>query len=269
MISPRLDYWVERAKWTAATLALLSAPVTLLVLLWHIWLAITTTPIYLLMFCGGMVLVGFAARSTYSNSYMVRKAFRWLHDTTQSIVIQVVLHPLATTQSILSRFQFLRSKFRPKRDVEVIPPRSFEERTGKNSDRAANPGDEWLARDNWLLLAAPYAVPLSTVILWIPSLILFAPLRSAILGIGLGVHLGYVVYHWRRQSAELRQLGDRFNWMFLPAANLLVASVVFSFAMGGFAGVWNFMVDWITLPWDTLALVWNWFLPTTPLELSK
>lgn len=293
MISPRIDYWVERSKWAAATLAVASVPVTLIVFLQHLWRAFGS-PIYLLMFCLGLGLVGFLAKRPIANSYWVRKTYRWVHDTTQSLVIQIILHPLASFQSILSRYRSIRSRF-SRRDAIVTPPdissrpdssapnSSAPDSSAPDTFRDTNalsradsrktvgdlPGNEWLQRDNWLLLVAPYVVPLSTFFLWLPSLILFSPLRSATLGFGLGIHLGYVYYHWQRGSGELRQLGQRFCLMFLPSANLWVAAVVFAFAIGGFAGVWHFMVDWITLPWDTASTVWNWFLPTTPQEIAK
>jgi hypothetical protein len=42
--------------------------------------------------------------------------------------------------------------------------------------------------------------------------------------------------------------------MFLPAINLLVAGCVAAFALNGFTGVGDFLIDWISLP----SLIVDW-----------
>jgi hypothetical protein len=231
MVSKRIDRWIESTKWPAATLALLTLPITLVAI--GNWLyASLASPVYLVMFLAGLGLILFAARTSFASSAIIRTVFRLLHDTTQVVVATLSLHPVVAIR---------RKTDAP--DVSRV---------------------RWLGKGNWVLLAAPYAFPLPTLLVWIPSIILFAPLRSAVLGFGLGLHWVYLAHHWRTGTSELRRLGGRFCWMFLPAVNLIVAGLIFAFAIGGFLGVGNFIVDWFSLPWDTWISVRTWLEPPLP-----
>lgn len=224
MISKQIDKWIEWTKWPVAILALLSVPVSLITIGGLVWKSLGS-PIYLVMFLAGLGLIVFAARTDIVKFRLVRSLFRWLHDGTQAVVATLLLHPVVA----------IRSKSPTPEQSRV----------------------RWLGRGNWVLLAAPYTIPVTTLALWMASLILFAPLRSAVLGMGLGLHIAYVLHHWREGTSEMKRLGSRFCWMFFPAVQLGVAGLIFSFAVFGFVGVWDFLVDWITLPWNTWKMLWN------------
>ncbi|XZE45747.1 hypothetical protein SH467x_001000 [Pirellulaceae bacterium SH467] len=231
MISKRVDRWIEWTKWPVATLATLTLPITLVSM--GRWLyASLASPVYLVMFLAGLGLILFASRTSFASSRVVRTLFRLLHDATQVAVATLLFHPVVAIR--------------------------------RKTDAPDLSRVRWLGKGNWVLLAAPYAFPLSTLLVWIPSVLLFAPLRSAMLGFGLGLHWVYLVYHWRTGTSELRRLGNPFCWMFLPAVNLLIAGGIFAFAIGGFSGVGNFLVDWFSLPWDTWNSVRSWLESSLP-----
>lgn len=150
--------------------------------------------------------------------------FGWLHDgATQAAVAMLMLHPVVGIEK--SEFQILR-------------------------------GFDGLGRGNWIMLVSPYIVPLSTILLWLVSLLLFASLRVWCWGSGW-------VCTWPMSGfSELRQqanCGDSVGLlgMFLPAANVAIAGFVFAFAIDGFSGAWGFGYDCITMPWLAWEYVQN------------
>ncbi len=221
MITKRIDRLVEWTKWPAAWFAVASSPFLLVAIANRIWESLDS-PVYLVMFFAGLGLLWFASRTSFANSFGTKLVFRWLHDATQTFVSMLMLHPIVSIR--------------------------------KNDASPELPRIRWLGKGNWVMLASPYIFPLSTAVLWLVSLVLFAPLRSFVLGLGLGLHLSYVLYQAYQGTSELRRLGKRFCWMFLPVANAAVVGLVFSFAIDGIDGVRDFLVDAITLPNRT----WSW-----------
>jgi hypothetical protein len=65
-------------------------------------------------------------------------------------------------------------------------------------------------------------------------------------------------------TSELRRLGRKFCWMFLPAINLLVAGCIAAFALNGFTGVGDFLIDWISLP----RLIVDWLISAAGFVIS-
>ncbi|MEQ1824587.1 MAG: hypothetical protein ABL921_01525 [Pirellula sp.] len=222
MISKRIDKLVEWTKWPAAGIAVVSIPMTLHA--WgHLLYRAQSFPGYLVTFMAGIVLFALLARTQLARSGLAARFIEFERDTTQSILAMLMLHPVV----------------------------GF----GKNQ---TNKGSRvrWLGRGNWVMLAAPYFIPTATIILWFVSLILFQTLRCLILGFGISYHMAALVVQWHAGTSELRRLGRRFCWMFLPAANLAVAGCAMAFALNGFTGVSDFLYDWIRLPQWILTFAW-------------
>jgi hypothetical protein len=185
------------------------------------------SPFYTALFFAGIGLLWFASTTDLRKASLVKAMFRWLHDANQFVVATMMLHPVVAIRK---------------------------ERKTPEESRV-----RWLGRGNWVMLVAPYVIPLSTIVLWCVGLLLLAPLRSALLGFGLALHLVYVLFQWNEGTSELRRLGRRFCWMFLPAANLVIAGLVFAFAIEGFTGAGNFFVDWVSLPFDVWSAIAKWW----------
>ena len=228
MISKRIDRLVEWTKWPAACAAVLSWPLTLYA--WGMLLYRSPAyPGYSLMFLVGVIGFALLARTSIARTSFASKFVDLERDLTQSALALAMLHPVVGY--------------------------------GKNQNKGSRV--RWLGRGNWLMLAAPYFIPTATILLWLVSLILFQSLRSLILGFGISYHLTSVLLQCVEGTSELRRLGRRFCWLFLPPTNLFVAGCVASFAMNGFTQIGDFMYDWVYLP--SLFLDWCWsFLPTFP-----
>jgi hypothetical protein len=219
MISRRIDRWVEMTKWPAAVLAVASWPLTTYA--WGLLLAkIPSYPFYSLMFGAGVLAVVCLARTSIARSTFVLRLIEIERDITQSILAFAMLHPVV----------------------------GFGENLNKGSRV------RWLGRGNWIMLAAPYFIPTAAIAIWVLSLILFQSLRSLALGFGISYHVIALVVQFRNGSSELRRLGKRFCWMFLPAMNFLIVGCAAAFALNGFAGIGEFLYDSSQLP----SLVWRW-----------
>ena len=213
MISKQIDRLVERTKWPAAGMAVATLPFTLYA--WgNLLNQCATYPGYATMFGIGIFLFILLARTTIAQSAFARRFIELERDLTQSVLALAMLHPVVGY--------------------------------GKNENKGSRV--RWLGRGNWVMLAAPYFVPTATIVLWLGSLILFQSLRSLVLGFGVSYHMVAVLIQCQTGTSELRRLGRKFCWMFLPAMNLLVAGCVAAFALNGFTGVGDFLFDWISLP---------------------
>lgn len=221
MISKRIDRLVEWGKWPAAFLAVLTLPLTLYA--WgRLFYQVQTFPGYALMFAIGIGLFVFLARTTLAQTAFAKRIVELERDLTQSILAFAMLHPVI----------------------------------GYGVNQTKGSRVRWLGRGNWIMLAAPYFVPTATIILWLLSLILFQSLRSLVLGFGISYHLTAVSIQCRTGTSEVRRLGRKFCWMFLPTANLLVAGLVAAYALNGFTGIGDFLYDWLGLP--RMVLNWGW-----------
>lgn len=231
MISKRIDRLVEWTKWPVAALAAISWPMTLYA--WGLlFYQSPNFPGYSIMFLLGVVLFGLLARTSLAQTAFASRFVELERDLTQSALALAMLHPVVGY--------------------------------GKNQNKGSRV--RWLGRGNWIMLAAPYFIPTATIILWLISLILFQSLRSLILGFGISYHLTAVWIQHQEGTSELRRLGRKFCWLFLPPANLFVAGCVASFAINGFAQIGVFMVDWIGLPQLLLEVLWSLISPTATPE---
>jgi len=221
MISKRLDRLVELTKWPAAFFAVLTLPMTLYAW-WKLIYQVQNYPGYSLMFAVGIGLFVFLARTTLARTAFVRRIVELERDLTQSVLAFAMLHPVI----------------------------------GYGANQTKGSRVRWLGRGNWIMLAAPYFVPTSTMILWLVSLVFFASLRSLVLGFGISYHLTAVAIQCQSGTSEIRRLGRKFCWMFLPCANLFVAGLVAAYSLNGFTAVGDFFYDWFGLP--RMALTWFW-----------
>jgi hypothetical protein len=232
MISKRIDKLVEWTKWPAVAVAVATVPMTIYAWAKLLYLA-TSFPFYSLMFVVGIVLFVLLARTSIARSGFAVRFVELERDLTQSILALAMLHPVVGY--------------------------------GKNQNKGSRV--RWLGRGNWVMLAAPYFVPTATILLWLISLILFQPLRCMVLGFGISYHLVAVLIQCQVGTSELRRLGRKFCWLFLPAINLGVAGCVTAFALNGFTGVADFLVDWVSLPQVVVDLIWS-FAETPALQES-
>ena len=223
MISKRIDSLVELTKWPAAFLAVLTLPLTFFAW-WKLILQFQTYPGYSLLFVLGVGLFILLVRTTLAQTGFARRLVELERDLTQTVLAFAMLHPVIGY--------------------------------GANQNKGSRV--RWLGRGNWIMLAAPYFVPTATIILWLVSLILFQSLRCLVLGFGISYHMTAVAIQCRTGTAELRRLGRKFCWMFLPAANFLVAGLVTAYALNGFSGLGDFLYDWSGLP--RMLLSWCWEL---------
>ena len=225
MISKRIDRLVEWTKWPAAFLAVLTFPLTFYAW-WLLFFQVQTYPGYAMMFAIGVGLFVFLARTTLAQTAFVRRFVELERDLTQSVLAFAMLHPVIGY--------------------------------GANQNKGSRV--RWLGRGNWIMLAAPYFVPTATILLWLVSLILFQSLRSLVLGLGISYHVTAVAIQCRTGTSEIRRLGRRFCWMFLPAMNFLVAGLVAAYALNGFSGMGDFFYDWMGPPRMLLNWLWGiWF----------
>lgn len=213
---------VELAKWPAAFFSILTLPLTLNA--WgKLFYQTQTYPGYALMFAIGIGLFVFLARTSLAQTAFAKRIVELERDLTQSVLAFAMLHPVI----------------------------------GYGANRAKGSRVRWLGRGNWVMLAAPYFVPTATIILWLISLVLFQSLRSLVLGFGISYHLTAVVIQCRTGTSELRRLGRKFCWMFLPTANLFVAGLVAAYALNGVTCIGDFFYDWLGLPRMVLSWVWQ------------
>lgn len=231
MISKRIDKLVESTKWPAAFLAVLTLPLTFFAW-WKLFYKVQTYPGYFLLFVIGVGLFVLLIRTTLAQTGFARRLVELERDLTQSVLAFAMLHPVIGY--------------------------------GANQNKGSRV--RWLGRGNWIMLAAPHFVPTATILLWLVSLILFQPLRSLVLGFGISYHITAVAIQCRTGTSEVRRLGSKFCWMFLPAANFLVAGLVTAYALNGFSGIGDFLYDWSVLP----RMFLSWFLQlVVPVRLHE
>ncbi|HUP79205.1 MAG TPA: hypothetical protein VM260_11685 [Pirellula sp.] len=222
MISKRIDKHVELTKWPAAVLAVSVLPLTVYAW-WKLFFQVQSYPFYSLMFAIGVGLFVLLARTPLAQSAFARRVIELERDLTQSVLAFTMLHPVVVH--------------------------------GANEYKVAQV--RWLGRGNWIMLAAPYFVPTATILLWLVSLIFFQSFHCLVLGFGISYHLTVVTLQCHLGTSETRRLGKRFCRMFLPATNLLVAGFITAFALNGFAGMADFLYDWLGLPRAFFHWIWE------------
>jgi hypothetical protein len=112
-------------------------------------------------------------------------------------------------------------------------------------------------RGNWLITVSPYFFPTSAIILFLLAYVMpFAalPWSGFLLGVALGFHVVSTYRETHGNQSDLKQLGKRFCWMFLPASNLMVLGLIIAFAHGGSRGV----NQWTGDTFYPVGAVWHW-----------
>ena len=231
MISKRIDRLVEWTKWPAAVVVLCTCPLTI-VACGYLLARFAEFPGYATMFTAGIAIFVFLVRTPIARTPFARKLVELERDLTQSVLALAMLHPVVGY--------------------------------GENQDKGSRV--RWLGRGNWLMLAAPYFFPMATMLFWLCSLLLFPSLRCLVLGFGISYHVTAVAMQCQVGDSELRRLGRKFCWMFLPAMNLLVAGCVAAYALNGFTGIGDFMYDWCSVPRQLLNSVWGLSFPASSME---
>lgn len=219
MLAKRIDRIVESTKWFAAAASLISTPFVLYALFSLAYRA-TSYPLHSVLFLFGVVLFVALCRTSVAQWPIVLRLIELERDLTQTVLAFVMLHPVV----------------------------------GFGGNQTKGSRVRWLGRGNWLMLSAPYFVPTAAILMWLLScLVPIASLRCVVLGFGASYHITAVYLQWRGGTSEMRRLGSRFCWLFLPGANLFVIGCLAAFALDGFQSVGFFFGECTELP----VLLWN------------
>ena len=98
----------------------------------------------------------------------------------------------------------------------------------------------FVGKGNWLITLAPYFFPTAALALLLLAYLMpisILPWRGFFLGVALGFHLISTYRETHRDQNDLKSVGRRFCWMFLPTANLAVLGLLLAWAHGGSADV--------------------------------
>ncbi len=234
MIAKRIDRIVDKTKWPVAVLLVLVTPFVLHA--FGLWLMkFWDYPIYTLAYGVGIVAVVLLCRSPIAESIPFHRVIAFERDLTQTILAFLMLHPVV----------------------------GYGERQRDNSGTRVR----WLGRGNWLMLAAPYFFPTATVVLWLLSwLLLSGTFRCFVIGIGVAYHVAAVIVQCKSGTKELRRLGSKYCWIFLPTANLIVVSATFAFALEGFSGLYHLLLDVFSPISGCFVWLWTLIYPATSAE---
>ncbi len=94
----------------------------------------------------------------------------------------------------------------------------------------------FVGRGNWLITLAPYFFPTAAIALLILAYLMpisILPWPGFFLGVALGFHIVSTYRETHRDQSDLKSVGARFCWMFLPSANLAVLGMLLAWAHGG------------------------------------
>ena len=236
LVHRRIDLWLERLKWPVAFAAVLWTP-----LLCWAWVLLSNRviaqPFTSLWFGTGFVLFFIV----WKLFLKYRRIWRWLmraeHEATHLLFAALTGHPIIGW----------RASDRPQSSDDLVnKPGNDLGNNSRGSKKTRNPPVHFVGEGNWLIQIAPYFFPTSAGILWLAAL--FIPLgflgwTTIALGFATGFHVTSTILEIRADREELAQLGWRFCWMFLPAANLFLLGALLSFSQEGFSGIFHFMGD--------------------------
>ncbi|MCC6509431.1 MAG: M50 family metallopeptidase [Pirellulaceae bacterium] len=98
----------------------------------------------------------------------------------------------------------------------------------------------FMGRGNWLITLAPYFFPTAAIALLLMAYLMSIPILpwpGLFLGVALGFHIVSTYRETHRDQSDLKSVGAKFCWMFLPTANLAVLGLLLAWAHGGTADV--------------------------------
>jgi hypothetical protein len=117
----------------------------------------------------------------------------------------------------------------------------------------------FLGRGNWLIALAPYFFPTAALALLLIAYLMpisILPWRGLFLGVALGFHVVSTYRETHRDQSDLKKVGAKFCWMFLPTANLAVLGLLIAWAHGGSADV-HVWLDHVRAPADAIVARWH------------
>jgi len=263
----RVDWWIERLKWPAAVTAVLWTP--LLIWAWVLLgYRVVDQPFATLWFAAGVLLFFVSWKSILRYRSLWRWLIRTEHEATHLLFAALTGHPVLswkpendTISNDLDNQELQNNapnRNTPKRsdpkqsDPKYSDPHTTTRKVAREghskaaSNQASKTQVEFESSGNWLIQIAPYFFPTAAGILWIAAI--FIPLgflgwTTIALGLATGFHVTSTIIEIRADRDELQQLGWRFCWMFLPAANLMVLGCLLSFSQEGFIGIFHFLSD--------------------------
>ncbi|MCY2974461.1 MAG: hypothetical protein NTW52_07305 [Planctomycetota bacterium] len=258
----RVDWWIERLKWPVAVAAVLWTP--LLIWAWVLLgYRVMDQPFASLWFAAGVLLFFVSWKSILRYQSLWRWLVRAEHEATHLLFAALTGHPVLNWKPENDNNSNDPDHNDPDNNDpnRIIPKRSDpiysdpQETTRKvareshskaASNRSSKMAVEFPSSSNWLIQIAPYFFPTAAGILWIAAI--FIPLgflgwTTIALGLATGFHVTSTIIEIRTDRDELQQLGWRFCWMFLPAANLMVLGCLLSFSQEGFTGIFDFLSD--------------------------
>lgn len=209
MISTQIDRVVAWLKWPAAILAIVSLPFWVVALLMLVW-DVLQSPLRILPFAVGVTAFVLLWKSWFNKRPLGNWAIQFEHEVTHLLFAWLTLHRVVGFRASLAEGSQVQIR----------------------------------GHGNWLITSAPYFFPTLAVVLWIVSWLLpipFLPWSSLVLGFAVGYH---VVSTWRethRDQDDLKQLGWRFVWLFLPTANIVMLGCMLAYSFNGFEAVFAFL----------------------------
>jgi Peptidase M50B-like len=117
----------------------------------------------------------------------------------------------------------------------------------------------YVGRGNWLITLAPYFFPTAALALLLVAYLMpitILPWRGLFLGIALGFHIVSTYRETHRDQSDLKSVGAKFCWMFLPTANLAVLGLLIAWAHGGSSDV-NVWLGYVRAPADAIVSEWQ------------
>ncbi len=125
---------------------------------------------------------------------------------------------------------------------------------------SADKGGEvrFVGRGNWLITLAPYFFPTAALVLLLLAYLMpiaILPWPGFFLGVALGFHVVSTYRETHRDASDLKIVGSRFCWMFLPTANLAVIGLILAWAHGGTSDV----KVWLSQVREPITLLVNYF----------
>lgn len=222
----RIDQIFVKLKWPAALVAISITPLLLWSLLQLCWRVIWN-PWALTPFIAGAVIFVFVWNRFLARNSVGRFLITIEHEATHALFAYLTLHKVV----------------------------GFKASMGQGGEVKYEPGNK-----NWLITVAPYFFPTASLILFLLAFLLpfpALPWSSFLLGVALGYHVLSTIRETHRDQTDIKELGQLFCWLFLPAANIAVVGILVAFAHDGHAGLQQWYADLFT-PFD-------WLTPTTEL----
>ncbi len=219
----KIDYCIEWLKWPVALVSLLSMPLfawALLRLIGHVLLQ----PMGLLPLATGVIGFVLIWRRWLDHSTIARWLITLEHELTHALFAWATGHRVVAIRASLRRGGEVR----------------------------------FVGQGNWLITLAPYFFPTAALGLLLIAYLMpisFLPWRGLFLGFALGFHIVSTYRETHRDQSDLKEVGARFCWMFLPTANLAVLGLLIAWAHGGSEDV-SVWFKHVREPYQFLKLQW-------------